>query len=541
MISNLLLYGCDINNFSNEEEPKENIEEQPVDGGRIVLGIEGNINTINPILVSQEGEEKISNIVFKGLVKLDKELNVVPDLAESWAVSDDGLEWTFLLKDGPKWSDGSPITSKDVVFTFNQIFDKKSDSSVSQKFQNLASFKALDDSRIVFKLFQPDAFFLNELTVGIIPFHIFEGEEIEVEELKTLKLGNGPFKVSKWDTVLKEIILEKNEKYYDKIPYIDEIVFKIFPDKESQKSAFKAGEIDVVEIENEDSLLYQHMDNVKIYRFPNMYYEFIALNLKKNIFLFQDIRVRQALLYGIDRDKIQKDILSNKGIIVNSPVLPYSWAYNGNLESYPYDPKKALLLLQEAGWEFSEADGFLYNINPNTGRKIKFEFKLIVNEENNTRIQVAELIKQNLKELGIGVEVISKPWDEVKKHIEKKDFDAVFLAWKLDMTPDIQFAFHSNEINKGYNFVSYSNPDIDEISLAVRRTMDLKERKELLFKGQKIINNELPYLFLYTKDRILAVKSQINGISPGPNSFFEDIEYWWTTEGLEKTKKDTAG
>ena len=106
-----------------------------------MLGIEGNINTINPILVSQEGEEKISNIVFKGLVKLDKELNVVPDLAESWAVSDDGLEWTFLLKDGPKWSDGSPITSKDVVFTFNQIFDKKSDSSVSQKFQNLASLK----------------------------------------------------------------------------------------------------------------------------------------------------------------------------------------------------------------------------------------------------------------------------------------------------------------------------------------------------------------------------------------------------------------
>lgn len=527
MMSSLMLYGCDINNIS-EDKPQKNIEE-PIDGGRIILGTEGNINTINPILVSQEGEEKISNIVFKGLVKLDKELKVVSDVAKSWTVSDDGLEWTFVLKKESKWSDGTPITSKDVVFTFNQIFDIKIDSPLIQKFQNLASFKALDDSRVVFKLFQPDAFFLNELTVGILPSHIFEGKEIEPEAFKGLTLGNGPFKVSKWDSVLKEIILEKNGEYYDKIPYIDEVVFKFFPDKESQKSAFKAGEIDVVEIANEDSPMYQYMENVKTYQFPNMYYEFIALNLKKNM-LFQDIRVRQALMYGIDREKIQKDLLLNKGTVINSPVLPYSWAFNDNLESYPYEPKKALSLLQEAGWELSETDGFLYNINPNTGSKIKFEFKLIVNEENNTRIQVAETIKQNLKDLGISVEVITKPWDEVKKHIERKDFDAVFAAWKLDMTPDIQFAFHSKEINKGYNFVSYSNQDIDEISLSIRRTMDLKNRKELLFKGQKIINTELPYLFLYTKDRILAVKSQIKGISSSPNSFFWNIEYWWQQE-----------
>ncbi len=527
MMSSLMLYGCDINNIS-EDKPQKNIEE-PIDGGRIILGTEGNINTINPILVSQEGEEKISNIVFKGLVKLDKELKVVSDVAKSWTVSDDGLEWTFVLKKESKWSDGTPITSKDVVFTFNQIFDIKIDSPLIQKFQNLASFKALDDSRVVFKLFQPDAFFLNELTVGILPSHIFEGKEIEPEAFKGLTLGNGPFKVSKWDSVLKEIILEKNGEYYDKIPYIDEVVFKFFPDKESQKSAFKAGEIDVVEIANEDSPMYQYMENVKTYQFPNMYYEFIALNLKKNM-LFQDIRVRQALMYGIDREKIQKDLLLNKGTVINSPVLPYSWAFNDNLESYPYEPKKALSLLQEAGWELSETDGFLYNINPNTGSKIKFEFKLIVNEENNTRIQVAETIKQNLKDLGISVEVITKPWDEVKKHIERKDFDAVFAAWKLDMTPDIQFAFHSKEINKGNNFVSYSNQDIDEISLSIRRTMDLKNRKELLFKGQKIINTELPYLFLYTKDRILAVKSQIKGISSSPNSFFWNIEYWWQQE-----------
>ncbi|HHY13780.1 MAG TPA: hypothetical protein GX526_03970 [Thermoanaerobacterales bacterium] len=523
IVLNLILYGCNVNNF-NPGEPQIN-DMEPVSGGRITLGVEGNIKTINPVLVSLDGEKEISNIIFKGLVKYDKNLNIVPDLAKNWTVSDDGLEWTFSLQDDLKWSDGSPVKSEDVVFTFKQILDKELDSPARDKLQNLASFKALDDSRVIFKLFQPDAFFLNELTIGIVPSHIYS-DEIEVDEFMELELGNGPFKVKKWDTVLKEIILEPNEKYYGEVPYVDEIVFKIFPDKESQKSAFKAGEIDAVEVPNEDSPTYQHMDNVEVYQFPNMYYEFIGLNLKKDI--FKDIKVRQALMYGIDRNKIQKDILLDKGVTINSPIPPYSWAHNDNLESYFYQPQKALSLLKEAGWEISETDGFLYNTRLGTGENAKFKFKLLVNEENNTRIRVAEMIKQNLESLGIFVEIVEKPWDEVRKHMETKNFDGIFLAWQLDMSPDIQFAFHSNEINHGYNFVSYFNSEIDEITLEARRAVDLNTRKRLLFKGQEIINSELPYLFLYTKDKMLAVKSHINGITPSPNEFLWNVEDWWT-------------
>ncbi|QSQ09556.1 Oligopeptide-binding protein AppA [Koleobacter methoxysyntrophicus] len=524
----LVISGCSDNNVI--EEPEENIEINPVNGGNLVIGIDGNVETLNPILATGEGERQISGFIFRGLVKSGEDLRNIPELAESWEISPDGLEWTFLLKDSARWHDGTPVTSQDVVFTFDRIFDPRLNSPLRENFQNIASYKAVDDKTVIFELFQPDAFFLNDLTVGIIPAHIFKEEDFTVEAYKNLTIGNGPFKIKNWDKTLKTLTLEKNHDYFGKVPYLDEVIFKTFPDSEAQKSAFKAGEIDTVEISIDDWPLYQQMKNVKTYQFPRMYYEFIGLNLKKNH--FQDFKIRQALIYAINRGKIVGEVLLNKGRTVNSPIPDHSWAFNSNLERYQYNPQKALNLLKEAGWEISE-DRILYK-ETGTGKREKFEFTLIVNEENKMRYRVAELIKQDLEQIGIHMKILVKPWDEVLKHIRRRDFEAVFAAWELDTVPDMQFAFHSNEISGGYNFVSYINQEFDKIVVELRRTTDTKKRQELLLKSQEIINRDLPYIFLYSKDRLLAVRSKFKGVFPNPNGFYWNIEEWWVPEEFQK-------
>ena len=198
---------------------------------------------------------------------------------------------------------------------------------------------------------------------------------VDESELPQNPYGIGKFKIKNISN--EEIVLERNDNYYDKKPYIDGLVLKIFYDSDIMKDAFKQNKVDIIPIENEDWSLMQGIEDVQLLQYPSRYFEFMALNLRNPI--FKDVNVRKGLLLGIDRSRILQDAILGKGIIIDSPILPFSWAYNKRIQHMDYNQSKARQMLDSAGWTDTDGDGL---VKKNSGKKRKLEFELLVNSSN---------------------------------------------------------------------------------------------------------------------------------------------------------------
>jgi peptide/nickel transport system substrate-binding protein len=182
-------------------------------------------------------------------------------------------------------------------------------------------------------------------------------------------------------------------------------------------------------------------------------------------------------------------------------------------------------MLKSAGWKDEDGDGILEKkVN---GKKKKFEFELLVNTSNAARYQVASDIQKDLKEVGISVKMVNVPWEELKTRVMGKKFDAAIMGWKLSPNPDLRFMFLQDEIKNGYNFVSYSNPQLDEILIKAQSINLEQEQKALLYQAQEIISRDQPYIFLYSPNNLLAINARIKGFQPDPVNLFNNIDDWW--------------
>ena len=334
--------------------------------------------------------------------------------------------------------------------------------------------------------------------------------------------GTGPFKIVARTS--DSITLKKNDDYFGKVPYIEEINIKIYSDTAAMKEAFSNGSIDMVNIEPIDWNVFENMENVYLLQYPSRYFEFVALNLTNPI--FSDVNVRQALLMGIDRNRILQDTTLGRGIVIDGPILPYSWAFNSQIKHVTYSKKLAAQQLEEAGWADADEDGILEKTIGN--KTYKFVFELLVNTDNAARYQTASHIAKNLKELGISIKLVNVTWDELVQRVLSKKYDAAIMGWLVAPNSDLRFMFASSEIRNGYNFVSYSNPQLDD--LLERAASDQVNRKEALFKAQEIINEDLPYLFLYSPNKVLALSKKLQGVKPNPVNIFYGISEWWVDQ-----------
>ena len=299
-----------------------------------------------------------------------------------------------------------------------------------------------------------------------------------------------------------------------------------FPDSYSMKEAFQSQSVDLIKIEAQDWGIFQSMTDVTLLQYPSRYFEFMALNLKNQ--LFSDSKVRQAILMSLDREKILQDTTMGRGIVIDGPILPYSWAYNSQIPHVTLNSKKAIQILNEAGWKDENEDGILER---KIGSRIQnFEFELLVNTSNIARYQAANQIKKDLAEVGISVKLVDISWDELKNRVLKKNYDAALMGWELSPNPDLRFMFLSDEIRNGYNFVSYSNPDLDSLLIKAYTQNMEADRKLLLFQIQDIIAKDLPYIFLYSPYKLMAVNNRIKDIKPNAVNPFSNIIEWWVND-----------
>ncbi|MBN1871574.1 MAG: peptide-binding protein, partial [Candidatus Omnitrophica bacterium] len=393
-------------------------------GDAYVTGSIADAVNLIPFLSTDSASHEITGLVFNGLTKVDKDLNIVGDIAERWEVSGDGLQITFHLRRGICWHDGKPLTSADVKFTFDTIRDPKTGCPYIASYQDIESVEVIDDYTVKFVYSQPYAPALSKLGTEIVPSHILKNEDLQRTPFKRRPLGSGRYIFEKWKTD-QYIILKSNADYFEHRPYIDRYVTRVIPDQAVQYLELITGGIDTMGLTSYQYLFRTETDKFKVsynkYKYLSHSYSYIGYNLEDP--LFKDERVRRGLSYAVDRDKIIEGVLYGLGEVCSGPFFKETPYYNRNAEVYRYNKDTAKALFKEAGWVDTNGDGILDKDGT------EFRFKLITNQGNKEREDIATIVQNQWRDIGVDVDVQVIAWATfLNEFVDKKNFQAVILG-----------------------------------------------------------------------------------------------------------------
>lgn len=488
----VLLSGCTKNNSSVKQGANQNSQ-----GNTIVYGSEFEDEKLNPIL----SPGYANDLIFRGIMRFDKDNKPQCDIAESYTRSKDNLSYDFKIKKGIKFHDGTELKAQDVVFTIKSVQNPKVNSEFKSEFEEVKEIKAEGDYQVKVVLSKPFPALLDKLTIGIVPKHILDGQDINNADFNHNPIGTGPFKFVKWEKG-NNLTLVKFEDYYDKSKTgnIDKFIFKFIADYNVRAMQLETGEIDLAYVEPSQVAKLKKSDKVKIYNENTADYRCFMFNMRKD--LWKDVNLRKALNYAVDRKGMVDGILEGYGVEAYSPLQKNKFN-NPNVEKYNYDLNKANNLLDEAGWKKGE-DG----IRIKNGEKL--EFTLTAPSTDEVRVKIANYLSSQFKKIGVIAKVSALDWNAIE--IDK--CDAFVLGWgsPFDADDHTYKLFHSSQIEKGNNFGGYSNAKVDKLLEEARTIENEAERKKLYEELQEELANDPPYNFEVYVNAIYAVNKRISDI-----------------------------
>lgn len=496
----------------------------PAAGGTYIEGLAGRPQYLNPILSQYNDVDRdLCALIFNGLTDINEKGEIVPDLALGWEVSDDGLTYTFHLRRGVRWHDEQVFTAADVVFTIRamQDSDYQGVPYLAELWRSVAVQK-LDDYTVQFTLREPYAPFMDYTSVGILPAHLLEkvpAHDLPRNLFNTRPVGTGPFRAV--EVTRTQVTLEANPGYYGPHPTVRQVQFRFYPDHASLLSAYERGEIQGI-----SQVLPQYISQMRAYPDLKLYsaqlwgYSTIFLNLNNpDAPFFQEREVRQALLYGLDRQRLIDDVLGGQGIVAHSPIMTGDWAYDPRIYRYPYSPTRARALLDEAGWH-----------EPTVTEQLQWEEKHLREhgkgnqDEGSSQAGTAPLIRKK-KDIPLRfvlltnddpahvklVEEIARQWAEIgveaiprvvsfatltSEHLHPRRFDAVLVDVELTPDPDPYPFWHETQVQDGQNYAGFANRDVSEWLEAARQITDQEQRIVLYRQFQEVFATEVPSLIL---------------------------------------------
>ena len=522
-----LLTTCGCGNNTTDKGSVKNgkvSDTVPAYGDIMVEGSIGDASNLIPLLSTDSTSHGIASMIYNGLVKYDKDLNIVGDLARYWDISEDGLVITFHLRKGVKWHDGHPFTAGDVLFTYQVTIDPGTPTAYSGDFLKVKKAEVLDDHTFRVTYDRPFAPALTSWSASILPGHLLKEKDITSTPLSRRPVGTGPYMFKEWKTGQK-IVLISNPDYFEGRPYIDGYIMRIIPDTATMFLELRAKGIDRM---NLTPLQYARQTENRVfrrnfnkYRYPSFSYTYLGYNLKNP--LFKEKYVRQAISYAINKEEIIQGVLLGLGRVATGPFTPNTWVYNPRVKKYPYNPQKARHLLAEAGWKDTDGDGIL----DKNGRP--FAFEIITNQGNELRAKCAEIIQRRLADIGISVKIRIIEWAAfIRQFINKRNFDATILGWTVPLDPDIYDVWHSNKMGPAeLNFISFKNNEVDILLEKGRSTFDRNERKKCYDRIQEILAEEQPCTFLYVPDALPIINARFRGIEPAPIGIGHNFIKWY--------------
>ena len=473
-------------------EAKEVSQDKPRYGGTLVWGVAYKPTIINPILTTQSVSASLQDLIFNQLIRLNAKGEIEPDLAQSWEISDDGLIYTFHLRKGVKFHDGVECTAEDVKFTFDKIIDPQINSPFRPPFQLVKEFKAIDKYTFEVVLNKPSTPFIYNLIRPIAPKHLLENRDLKNTAFNFQPIGTGPFKFKSWSKD-DQIILEYNPDYYEGRPYLDRIIVKTYSDSRQLWSALMRQEVDLVMfIEREDYEVIKNDPAFKNYAVPIDFYYTIYYNIEDPI--LSDLKVREAIAYGINRKFLIDKIAFGYGLECNGPFYPDSIGFNPEVKPIEFNPEKAKQLLAEAGWQDLNKDGILEK----EGKDL--EIRMLVDERSDVYRKMAMLIRQQLQEIGIRliVQLYNDDTTLTKDFLEQNKSQAQLKLLQAGADPDQEERiWFSQSPEKKYNLWNYTNSEVYRYFNLGKTSKDGRKRKWIYREIHRFIYNDQPVCFLY--------------------------------------------
>lgn len=484
--------------------------QQPVPGSRITEGGLIEPRTLNPIFVADPVSEEISHLVFNGLVLVDpKSGEPKPDLAESWEVSEDRLTYTFHLRDSVLWHDGQPFAANDVVFTYQLMMNNRVRSPrFSRLVERVHGVGAPDRSTVTFTLIHPDATFLTDLaTFGIVPEHLLS--TILPEELVTdpfgisSAVGTGPFTLQQW---LRgdRILFQRNGKYFKDPAKVESYVYRVLPSTKELLAGLKDESIDWGAIDPAGIDEAKKVSSIRVETLPGYEMSYVSLQLDPaKSHLFQDVRVRKALMLALDRKQAVTDIWHGQAKVADGTQPPASFAHAPSKTVYQQNLDQAKSLLDDAGWK-AEADG----IRMKDGQALRFT--LSTNSDDPERKETAEWLIKRWNAIGVYVDRDFQKWSTIREEtVRTRDFDALLLGFRWGIDPDQTAIWSSDSFFDAFNLNHYSNHQLDELLDKAVASGDTEERKQLYAQAQDIVMDELPSLPLFFPNETVAISKKL--------------------------------
>ena len=514
--------------------PEEVTVEVPTVGGTYIEGVLGFSQAINPILApamvpANPVDQDLAALVFEGLTSLDETGQLVPALATSWEVSEDGSTYEFRLRENVRWHDGAPFTSLDAAFTVQAMQDPdfQGDPNLGELWRAV-TVEQVDTYTIRFVLEEPFPSFLQYTTLGMLPAHLLSNvpaADLPSSEFSTRKpVGTGPFMVE--GVAQDRIVLVTNPDYWRFKPYLDGIEFWFYADWAGLLEDYEAGNIQGFHPPNLEALKdLLEMPHLKLYSAESAGYGLVYLNLaRETLPFFQDLGVRQALLYALDRQGLIDRVLLGQGLVADSPILPMTWASNSAVRHYGYDPERAIGLLDASGW--LDADGDL--IREKEG--VELAFTLTTNDDP-AMVQMAEGMSRQWRAVGVEVTTRSVASEAALGAVRDRDFDAALVEIELTADPDPYPLWHSTQAESGQNFAGFANDDADQIMEEARQTTDPEKLLELYHAFQELFAEEVPSLLIYYPVYVYAVDSQVQNVQIPPLLHlcdrFRNVQEWY--------------
>ncbi|MDF3038896.1 MAG: ABC-type dipeptide transport system, periplasmic component [Thermomicrobiales bacterium] len=479
-------------------------QDEPPQGGQVIVGLSQEPTIFNPLKSTLEVDRGVQFAIFDSLWRIDPDAVLHPNLAteipsvENGGISDDGLTYTFRLRDDAAWHDGEPFTAADVVFSHQTIMNPDFVPGTRIGHDQVAEISAPDDHTVTMTLAAPYApFLLTWADTYIVPEHVLaEVEDLNTAEFNsTAPVGTGPFTFQ--DRVAGDLIsLQANPNYHGPGPYLDTVIFKYVPDLNVLYTQFQTGEVDATGIQGitaENFAEAQTLEGKVIHSEPTGFVEFIYMNHGNPV--FQDLAVRQALYAAMDKQNIIDTIYYG----VHGPIETYlptqSWAYNPDLEPHVFDIAAANAILDEAGWAPGD-DGIRQKDD------VRLSFTNSTTAGNAVREQAQQYLQQTWAEIGVDMQIENMPaaviWGD---YFNQSQYDSVMVGWTNPPDPDGTSRFHSAYIpaqgGGGQNTMQYKNEELDTLWEAGVAELDQEARAEIYRQAQQIMRDDLAYLPIF--------------------------------------------
>ncbi len=483
------------------------------------FGLRTEPNSLDPLMAPDIYSQWATGLVYDGLVEINDRLEVIPALAASWDVSDDGLVWRFALRRDVRWHDGTVLTAADVRRTYEAILDPAGAVTLPRSdFQSIARVETPDDWSVNLVLRQPDASLLSKLTVGIAKRPSPKTETSVPGRTAGDWIGTGPFKLSEWVSG-ERLVFQANGDYYAGAPGLNRLIWQVVPSESSLVVLLQTGGIDGGQIDTPSAVdLLASGEQIRAYPTDGGN---LQVSLRTDDPLFADARLRRALALALDRPAMISGLLNGRGVLSAGDIPPSSWAYSAAAASLnPYDPEKARALLAEAGWQ--PGDG---GVLARGGDRLKFTLSTDAGSE--LRRDVALTLRQYWRAVGADMELeIVDRNTFVVDRVLKGRFQAALLQSSVRADPDLSRRFHSRAIRSGQNFLAYSNPILDSLLDRALVSSTATVRAPLYEEAQILLARELPQINLFYPTVYYVVRGDIAGIRPSPVSPFWNVEEW---------------